>query len=55
MYKRQDHVLVLDEGKLVDQGTHSELLTRDGPYREAWASQHEDQAPAVQAEPEAVQ
>ncbi len=52
---RTDHVLVLDEGKLVDQGTHSELLTRDGPYREAWASQHEDQAPAVQAEPEAVQ
>lgn len=51
---RTDHVLVLDEGKLVDQGTHTELLTRDGPYREAWASQHEDQAPAPQLAPAEV-
>lgn len=52
---RTDHVLVLDQGRLVDQGTHSELLTRPGPYREAWASQHEDQAPAAElTEPEVV-
>ena len=33
---RCDHVLVLDEGRLVDQGSHDELLARPGLYREAW-------------------
>lgn len=47
---RTDHVLVLDDGKLVDQGSHAELLSRPGPYREAWASQHDE----AQATPEAV-
>ncbi|GAA4657293.1 ABC transporter ATP-binding protein [Streptomyces chumphonensis] len=28
-----DHVLVLDDGRLEDQGTHEELLLRDGTYR----------------------
>lgn len=31
-----DLVLVLDEGRLVDRGTHAELITRPGPYRDAW-------------------
>ncbi|MBM4391409.1 MAG: ABC transporter ATP-binding protein [Deltaproteobacteria bacterium] len=34
-----DFILVLDAGKLVDQGTHDELLSRPGPYREAWLAQ----------------
>ncbi|MED5374257.1 MAG: ABC transporter ATP-binding protein [Myxococcota bacterium] len=55
---RTDHVLVLDEGRLVDQGTHAELLERPGPYREAWASQNDlpdpNQAPA-DTQPEGVQ
>jgi ATP-binding cassette subfamily B protein len=34
-----DWILVLEEGKLVDQGTHEDLTQRPGPYREAWLHQ----------------
>lgn len=44
---RTDHVLVLDQGKLVDQGSHSALINRPGPYRDAWSSQHEDPLPEL--------
>ncbi|MDP2317590.1 MAG: ABC transporter ATP-binding protein [Pseudomonadota bacterium] len=39
--EQADMVLVLDEGRLVDQGTHAELLARPGPYRDAWSAQRE--------------
>jgi ATP-binding cassette subfamily B protein len=35
-------ILVLDHGRVVDRGTHAELLTRDGPYRETWLRQNEE-------------
>jgi putative ABC transport system ATP-binding protein len=38
---RADRVLVLDHGRLVEDGPHDELITHDGPYRrlyEAWVS-----------------
>lgn len=34
-----DLILVLDAGRLVDRGTHAELLDRPGPYRDAWLAQ----------------
>jgi ATP-binding cassette subfamily B protein len=34
-----DLTLVLDRGRLVDQGTHEELTSRPGPYRDAWMVQ----------------
>ena len=36
-----DLILVLDEGRLVDQGRHDELLQRPGPYADAWNAQAE--------------
>jgi ATP-binding cassette subfamily B protein len=34
-----DVVLVLDEGRLVDSGSHNELIERPGIYRETWLVQ----------------
>ncbi len=34
-----DTILVLDHGKLAEQGRHAELLRRDGLYAEMWARQ----------------
>ena len=33
--RRADRILVLDQGSLVQEGTHSELVKVEGPYREA--------------------
>ena len=41
-----DLILVLDEGRLFDQGTHESLLQRPGPYREAWQAQATSEASA---------
>ena len=34
-----DHILVLDGGKVVEQGTHEELMDRDGFYRKLYQAQ----------------
>jgi ATP-binding cassette subfamily B protein len=39
-----DQVLVLDEGDVVEAGTHAELLARDGLYAELYRTQFERQA-----------
>lgn len=36
-----DHIVVLDHGRVVDQGTHAELSQRDGLYREVWTRQQQ--------------
>ena len=38
-----DQIIVLDQGEVVERGTHGELLTRDGVYARMWAMQAEQQ------------
>ncbi len=41
--KRADCILVLEEGRIVERGTHDELLGREGFYREIYDVQLRDQ------------
>jgi ATP-binding cassette subfamily B protein len=41
--KNADQILVLDHGRVVQRGTHNELLARDGLYREIYDLQLRDQ------------
>ena len=34
-----DRLIVLDQGKIIEQGRHDELLTRDGLYAKLWRRQ----------------
>lgn len=45
-----DSILVLDAGRVLEQGTHQELLALGGRYAEMWRLQQErEEAPAVSA------
>ncbi|MBF7013232.1 ABC transporter ATP-binding protein/permease [Novosphingobium resinovorum] len=44
-----DRILVLNEGKLAESGTHSELLRRDGLYAEMWTRQAAEAEAMIEA------
>ncbi|KVO58597.1 ATP-binding cassette domain-containing protein [Burkholderia stagnalis] len=44
-----DRILVLDQGQVVDKGTHAALIARDGPYRRLMGPQLEAAADAIGA------
>jgi ATP-binding cassette subfamily B protein len=39
-----DQILVLDQGRIVERGTHRELLARGGAYAQMWALQQQEEA-----------
>jgi len=39
-----DEILVLDQGRIVERGTHRALLDRDGAYAQMWALQQQEEA-----------
>jgi ATP-binding cassette subfamily B protein len=53
--RRADHVLVVEDGRVVQSGTHRDLLARDGHYREIARMQlgeERDEAPGERVAPE---
>jgi ATP-binding cassette, subfamily B, multidrug efflux pump len=36
---RMDRLIIIDQGQIIEQGTHAELLKRGGHYAELWARQ----------------
>ncbi len=43
--RHADHVIVLDRGRIVEQGPPSELLHGSGPFAEAWNREEREAAP----------
>ncbi len=43
-----DRIVVLDQGRVAEQGRHAELLAAGGLYQKLWAAQRHQQRPAVE-------
>ena len=39
-----DEILVLDQGRIAERGTHRALLERGGAYAQMWALQQQEEA-----------
>jgi ATP-binding cassette subfamily B multidrug efflux pump len=45
---QMDRLVVMEHGRIVEQGSHAELLERDGPYARMWRRQSGGFAPAAE-------
>ncbi len=43
-----DQILVMDQGQIIERGTHRELLARNGAYARMWTLQQEQEAKTVE-------
>lgn len=48
--KHADEILVLDNGAIVERGTHEELLKNEGPYQRIYDIQYKDQKVVLQSQ-----
>ncbi|WP_404449857.1 ABC transporter ATP-binding protein/permease [Sutcliffiella horikoshii] len=48
--KHADEILVLEEGKVVERGTHDELVQKNGSYRRIYDIQYKDQKTVLEAQ-----
>ena len=39
-----NQIIVLDQGHILERGTHRELLVQDGAYAQMWALQLQEEA-----------
>ena len=39
--RRADHIVVMDHGRIIEQGTHTKLLEQDGQYAQLWRAQQD--------------
>jgi len=49
--RRADQILVLDQGRVIERGTHDQLLAQDGLYREIYELQLRGQEAASNESP----
>ncbi|MDP9274399.1 MAG: ABC transporter ATP-binding protein, partial [Chloroflexota bacterium] len=49
--ERADRILVLDRGRIVEEGTHTELLTRGGLYHRLYTRKFVDESSIPPSEP----
>jgi ABC-type multidrug transport system fused ATPase/permease subunit len=51
--RRADRIVVLDQGRIIEDGTQDELLARDGLYKQLYEIQFRNYTPPVNAGSEA--
>jgi ATP-binding cassette subfamily B protein len=47
--KHADEILVLENGSIIERGTHDELVTKQGYYKRIFDIQYKDQKAVLQS------